>query len=184
MKYKAPSWKPRNLWILGTKEHRSHPSLVPSALVWQQSTGGVCLPLAWQTHPGSRCAAGSKPPWPGTCHRRSTGAGWPSGWSWCQHQSHHHRSCDNINIELGECSSKTAMPALRVTGKESVIKYYHIATQSTQCTSSECLIKMEKTQWRALRVINSWSGLSTSKGDRKWKLGWGGGCLIMSKVEI
>lgn len=54
------------------------------------------------------------------------------------------------NTELGECSAKTAMSALGVIGKESMIKYDHIATQTTQCTSSGflCLKKRDGRRWK------------------------------------
>lgn len=53
------------------------------------------------------------------------------------------------NPELGECPTKTAMSALGVIRKESRIKYYHIVTQTAQCTSSGflCLKKSWK-RWK------------------------------------
>lgn len=64
----------------------------------------------------------------------------------------------------------SALSALRVIGKESMVKYYHIVTYSTQCTSSGflCLKGRDGERWeRALTVINSRSSLPTSKGGRK-----------------
>lgn len=54
------------------------------------------------------------------------------------------------NTELGECSAKSDMSAPRVIGKESMIKYYLIATCSTQCTSSGflCLKEREGKRWK------------------------------------